>query len=217
MPAQDKIIYFISGLGADRRAFSLLRLEGYTPVHLSWLPPAQGESISAYAARLSQAITTPDPIIIGLSFGGMVAVEIAHLMPVSRLILISSAATSGGLPFNNKLLRVWGVHRLLPYHWILKAYAVNYLLFGAKTKRQKKLMREILKDTDPRFFRWAMGQIIGWRNTRRPEQLIHIHGSQDKLLPCRLVNADITIAGGGHLMVLSHAAQISRHIQEILG
>jgi hypothetical protein len=37
-----KDIYFISGLGADRRVFQRLKVEGYQPVYVNWLEPEKG-------------------------------------------------------------------------------------------------------------------------------------------------------------------------------
>ena len=41
-------VYFISGLGADEKAFQLLQLPGVEPVHLNWMPPLKKESIDCF-------------------------------------------------------------------------------------------------------------------------------------------------------------------------
>jgi pimeloyl-ACP methyl ester carboxylesterase len=94
-----KDIYFVSGLGADERVFRLLKFEGYQPVHLHWVAPQAGESIADYAQRLSTQIKSDCPIIIGLSFGGMIAVEIGKHISVEKVILISSVKTTSEIPF----------------------------------------------------------------------------------------------------------------------
>jgi esterase/lipase len=50
----------------------------------------KNEDISHYAQRLSARIE-PNSILIGLSFGGIVAIEIAKHIP-SKIILVSSAS-----------------------------------------------------------------------------------------------------------------------------
>ena len=85
-----KTIYCISGLGADERAFSKLKIDGYSLRVIPWLMPEPGETIQHYATRMRAIIDDPEPILMGLSFGGMLCAEIAKQIPVQKLILISS-------------------------------------------------------------------------------------------------------------------------------
>jgi len=72
-------IYILSGLGVDRRVFNKMNFKGLNLTYLDWIAPLPTESISCYALRLSAKITTERPILIGLSFGGMIAMEIAKM------------------------------------------------------------------------------------------------------------------------------------------
>jgi len=49
-----------------------------------------------------------------------------------------------------------------------------------------------------------------------PENLIRIHGTNDKLLPLRDSKNVITIKDGGHLMVLEQANEVSTALNSIL-
>jgi pimeloyl-ACP methyl ester carboxylesterase len=87
-------IYCLSGLGANEKVFQFLDLSFAKPVFIQWLPPRQNETLRQYALRLKEEyITEPEPVIFGLSLGGMMAVEIAKVIPSSTAILISSAKT----------------------------------------------------------------------------------------------------------------------------
>src|SRR5687768_12603951 len=92
-------VYFISGLGADERAFSFLDLGFCEPVFIPWVRPLEGETVPAYAVRLKERIPEDFPIIVGLSFGGMVAVEIGKAFPCKKIVLLSSAKTQKEIPF----------------------------------------------------------------------------------------------------------------------
>jgi len=48
---------------------------------------------------MREKITEPDPVLIGLSFGGIMCTEIAKQIPVEKIIIISSIKHSGELPF----------------------------------------------------------------------------------------------------------------------
>ncbi|MDR3351944.1 MAG: hypothetical protein LBO00_02830, partial [Zoogloeaceae bacterium] len=63
--------------------------------------------------------------------------------------------------------------------------------------------------------RWALHALLIWRNDEKPEALVRIHGTQDRLLPCR--HADIAIAGGGHFMVVNRAAECSEILRRSMG
>jgi hypothetical protein len=76
-----KKIYFISGLGADKRIFSFLDLSFCEPVFVDRITPLKNESLQGYALRLGKNIPGKDPVIIGISFGGMLATEIAKVNP----------------------------------------------------------------------------------------------------------------------------------------
>src|SRR5882724_23441 len=94
----DEVIYCISGLGADEKIFANLQLQGYELRHIPWLTPHKNEKINAYARRMAASIQHESPLLIGVSFGGMVAIEIARHMPVRKLILISTIKSTGEMP-----------------------------------------------------------------------------------------------------------------------
>lgn len=212
-----KDIYLISGLGADERLFRRLELDGYTLHQVKWIAPLTGESWESYARRLSAAITTPAPVIIGMSMGGMMAVEIAKQMPVGKVILISSAKTKQEIPPYFKWLRVIKVHRWLPYGLLrFVGKLTGPWLFGTRNPEESRLLKEIIEDIDETFFRWAWDRVSRWQNQIIPANTVHIHGNRDRMLPLRYVKADRLIGGGTHFMVVHDAKEISRIIKEEL-
>lgn len=215
--AYAKTIYLFSGLGADSLAFQNLHLEGYKLVYVDWIPPQKSESLEHYASRIRSQITTPDPIVIGLSFGGMVAVEVAKQIPVRKLILISSAKTKKDLATGSFFLfKNLRLYKIIPGSMLKQTNFMVYTLFGVKSEKDKKALTEILKSNDPHFFRWAMNNILSWKNETVPPHLIHIHGTSDKMIPFAAVKADYGIKGGGHFMVLNYADTISNIILDYL-
>ena len=93
-----KHIYCISGFGADERAFSKLNF-GNNKVHfLPWLLPITKESIEEYAQRMGKQIQHENPVLIGLSFGGMMSIEIAKCIKTELVIIISSIKSFHEIP-----------------------------------------------------------------------------------------------------------------------
>src|SRR5688572_8293688 len=137
-------IYLLSGLGGDKRVFEFLDLSNFKVNHVDWIEPTDNETIQSYAQRLLQQITTDRPIIIGVSFGGIMTIEIAKLIETEKLILISAAKTKDDIPVFYRLIGQLGLHKIIPT-WMLKNInPLTYWLFGTKTKKQKDLLKEIL-------------------------------------------------------------------------
>jgi pimeloyl-ACP methyl ester carboxylesterase len=193
-----------------------LEFPGFENVFIPWLRPLKNEAIEEHARRLSAVITEPNPILVGLSFGGILAIEVAKILAGAKLILISSMKTRSEVPYYFRLAGKMQLHRLLPIRLLKWSSPVTYWLFGVRRSAEKKVLKDVLKNTDSFYLRWAFAQIVNWSNrTVRPE-IIHIHGLSDHLLPVRFVKADKKITGGGHLMVMTHAAQVNRLLKEIL-
>ncbi len=210
-----KKVYFISGLGADERAFSKLELPGINPHYIQWQIPTHNETIVDYAARLRQEITEPDPILVGLSFGGMMAVEIAKQISCKKIILISSIKHRNEKPVLFNLSAAAGLHKLLPMASFSKPNRLLYYFFGVhQNKRAKELMDELLVYMHPDYLRWSVNQIVNWQNQYIPPHLVHIHGTADKVLPAEKVKADFLIENGSHFMVWTRAREISAILQK---
>lgn len=109
-------IYLISGLGADWRMFRFLKLpEHLQRRHVEWMAPqCINEPLPDYVQRLRQKISEPHPILIGLSYGGLAAIELAKILQPSKTIIISSLATSLDLPGYYRALGKTKLHKWVP-------------------------------------------------------------------------------------------------------
>jgi pimeloyl-ACP methyl ester carboxylesterase len=200
-------VYFISGLGADKRAFSFLDLSFCNPVFVDWINPLKKESLSGYAFRLRQQIKEEHPVVVGVSFGGMLAVEMAKADNLMKAIIIASNKSADEFPAYLRLAKYFPVYKWLP-EVLIKNAPLDWIL-GIKGNEQKKLIRTILADSNPAFLKWAIEAILNWKEKTIPPNVKHIHGTADKLLPCRYVKADFKIAGGTHLMSINKPKEIS--------
>ena len=209
-------IYFIPGLGADKRVFQLLNFQQYQLAHIEWITPLPNEPISAYAIRLTEQISEQKPIIAGLSFGGMVAVEIAKCIETEMVILLASAKTRSEIPTYYRMAGKLGLHKLLPDALIRQpSYAANWF-FGAENDLDKRELASILTESDPVFVRWAIDQLVHWQNQTIHPHLVHIHGSKDLALPRAFTKDTIVVPGAGHLMTLNRPEDLSRLIEKAI-
>ena len=177
-------------------------------------PQTAAEALPHYAARLAEAVP-PDQAcwLVGVSFGGVLALEVARLRPLARVVLVSSFAGPRELPWLGRLARATGLYRLLPPQLLPKLPALASWFFGVKTTRDRQLLTQILRDTDPDFTRWAIARLLQWPG--RPEvPTIRIHGTDDRLLPHGAARSQYRLPGG-HLIIISRAPEISRLLNEL--
>lgn len=212
----NKSIYVFSGLGADERVFKNLDFSDLQVVHIKWIIPEPNETIEHYASRIRQSIITPNPVLIGYSFGGIMAIEVAKQIETEKIILIASAKTRKEIPPYYRFAGKLRIHRLLPAALLKYPNFFTNWIFGTKTAEDKQILKQILVETDPGYLKWAIDQIVCWKNTFIPDNLIHIHGTKDRVLPIRFVKQDITIETGGHLMTLNRAEGLSAIIRSEL-
>ncbi|HEY1114635.1 MAG TPA: alpha/beta hydrolase, partial [Chitinophagaceae bacterium] len=171
-------IYFISGLGADERAFQRITLpERFVVHHLAWKPPLDDESMNAYARRMAEDIEKESPFsIVGLSLGGMIAVEMNSFLKPVQTILLSSDFTRNHLPVYVQWIGRTRLHRVVPPSWLKKLPSLAYWFFGTKTTAEKSLLDQFLRDADEDLLQWSINAVLSWENKALPPNCIRIHG-----------------------------------------
>lgn len=210
------MVYFISGLGADERVFQFLDLSKIEHQFIHWNEPHKKEDISSYCERLIEQIDiSQEVILIGISFGGIIAQEISKIINCKKVIIISSVKSVDEFSWQLKLASKLQLHKLAPL-WFLtlsnKLTADYY--FGIESKAESILLHQIIKDTDPKFLVWAIDQIMNWKNEVYPENLVHIHGSSDRIFPIKYIKNVITLPKSGHFMIVNRFAKIEQLIFE---
>jgi pimeloyl-ACP methyl ester carboxylesterase len=211
-------LYFISGLGADKRIFQNLVLpEVFKIYYIEWVTVSENESMESYCRRLSSQINQKEPFsLVGLSFGGVIATELSKFLSPVQTVLISSFCFKKEVPWFYVLLGNSGIYKILPPRFLLKPNNIAFRLFGAYKPEIKNLLTNILEDTDPAFFEWAIRQLFSWDNHWKPANLLRIHGTADKILPYKKIMNAIPVKEGEHLMVYSKSAIVSQILAENL-
>jgi pimeloyl-ACP methyl ester carboxylesterase len=210
-------VYFISGIGADYRFFTHVRLpQGYEARYIHWIPPVRNEPLASYAFRLTTQIDTTEPfVLIGLSLGGIMAVEIAKRIPAVCTILISSVPLSAHMPPLYRLAGALKLGRLIPATPLKLAAIIkhNLTMPGVQNRR---LIRQVIRDGENRFIRWALSAVLDWRNDILPQPLFHLHGTRDEVFPFRRTHPTHIIPGNGHMFLINHPETVNQILREIL-
>jgi pimeloyl-ACP methyl ester carboxylesterase len=213
-----KIAYVFSGLGSDERVFKYLDFGADVEIRvIKWIQPIMTESIADYALRLCTQIDGEGAYYLGVSFGGLVAIEVAKHIPAKKIILISSVKAAKELPGFYSIAGKIGFYKLANVKLIQRDSKFVFNMYGVKSKEHKGLLMSIFRDLDPIFFKWAIKQMMLWKHIKSQGELVQIHGSNDNAFPFKnIVQADYVIQGGGHFMVFDHAENLSHIVQKEL-
>lgn len=208
-------LYLLSGLGADHRVFSRLKLNAEV-VHIPWEIPERDDKLEDYVLRLSSKIDISEEFYLaGLSFGGMCAQEMTKFVKPKKLVLISTAKSADEFPEFIKFAFKTGIYKVVP-DAVYKKFAFGASrLMGVVGKNADVKFKTMVAGIDKRLFGWSIHQMAKWKgNVNFP--YLHIHGTDDKVLPCKNIKNATLVKGGGHLMVLNRPTEVSKLINDYL-
>jgi hypothetical protein len=211
-------IYLVPGLGADSRLFGRIQWpEGYTVTSLKWIEPAgNDEPISEYARRMCSQVDSSVPfVLIGVSLGGIMANEMAHIINPEKVFIISSIKSKKEKPFYFILGKFFRKVSLAnPESFLFRIVARIY--FTGRNRSEFEILRDMLAKTGQKQILWAQNAVAKWQRTDFPANLTHIHGTSDLLFPVLFIKNYIPIKGGNHYMIVNRAAEISRLLKELI-
>ncbi len=210
------IIYAIPGLGTTEKLYANIVINGAKLVILDWPLPEKHDTMLSYARKFLPQINTSAPFcLLGVSFGGMLCMELSKIISPKKTFLISTSKSRSELPWFIRVFKYIPVynyisekqHRKMAYRgrWIVgfgKAYIPEFL--------------GMVNSMTENYFKYCINIIVTWNGKELPHHAIHIHGTNDKLLLYRYVKADYAIPDGSHAMVVFRAEEINKIIEEEL-
>jgi pimeloyl-ACP methyl ester carboxylesterase len=211
-------LFLISGLGADERLFRNLDLSGFDVVPVTWIVPDKNDSLSAYAGKLIERFEiTPQSSVIGVSLGGMLAVEIAKQVTLRHVIIISSIKSLAEAPWYFSFFRAFPVHKLISGGFVKMIGPLVRPLFGVFAgSKESPLFYSMLKNSHPDFLTWAMRAVLQWKGGPALQKIHHLIGDRDLIFQSSRIKDAIVIPKGDHMMVFTRANEISAIIRNIL-
>ena len=83
-------VYFMPGLAASIAIFERIKLpeSEFEMFFLEWEIPNEKETLQEYAKRMTKKIVHENPVLIGVSFGGILVQEMASFITVRKVIII---------------------------------------------------------------------------------------------------------------------------------
>ncbi|CAH0336488.1 hypothetical protein FVB9288_02191 [Flavobacterium sp. CECT 9288] len=198
-------VYFMPGLAASTTIFERIKLPetDFEMHYLEWEIPFDNETLIAYAKRIADKIVHRNPVLVGVSFGGILVQEMAKHIEVSKVIIISSVKSNAEFPLRLKVAKSTKAYKLIPMNLILNIETLAKFSFGEKVNQRLKLYEKFLSVRDIRYLTWAVEQVVLWDRVTIDESVVHIHGDQDDVFPIKNIKKCIVVKGGTHIMILN--------------
>ncbi len=212
-------VYFLPGLAANPSIFKNIQLDSDRfEIHLlEWMIPFEEETISEYALRFCSKVTHTNAVLVGVSFGGIIAQEMNLVHDFRKIIIISSVKTRQELPLHLQLAGKTKVYKLIPTSFfaqnidLLSKYA-----FGTPIVKRLDLYKQYLSITDKRYLDWAIKQVVSWNQKMSDPNLVHIHGDKDLIFPIENIIDSIVVKGGTHIMILNKYKWMNENLPKLI-
>ena len=210
-------VYFMPGMSANSLIFERIKIKGNFNFHyLEWIEPKKNECLKKYSIRFSKLIKHEFPILIGVSFGGILVQEISKIIHVKKIIIISSVKSKREFPVSMKVVKATKSYKILPVKWINDFESLISFVFGPRVKRKVELYRKYLSVRDEKYLSWAFKELIEWDQDKPLENIIHIHGSRDMIFPALSIKNYVEVPDGDHAMILKKADWINEFLEKNL-
>lgn len=215
-------VYMMPGLAASTAIFERIVLPDtvFETILLEWEIPLDKETLPEYAKRIVQKIQHPNPVLIGVSFGGILVQEMARFIQTRKVIIISSVKTNLEFPVRMKVAKTTKAYKLIPTNLVANVESLAKFSFGSKIdkrlNKRLKLYEKFLRIRDKRYLDWAIEQMILWDKTVADENVVHIHGDEDDVFPIKNIKNCIVVKGGTHAMILSKCKWLNENLPRII-
>lgn len=213
----SKDVYLIPGWGTDCRIFFQLDLPDVTLHEMNYLVPKKEDSLQDYAARLIDHYKfKSNSSIIGCSFGGIVASEIAKQIAVDKIVLVSSVKTQAELPKRITRWRGFPIEKI-PTAGLIRWWVAHFSFLLKKMDERFQLkFKEMVLNNDDLFLRKSIHWIVNWQNEELPKNWLHIHGDKDIIFPIENIGECNKIRRGDHLMIVNRTNEVNEIIEAFL-
>ncbi len=219
MPNTEKIqVYMMPGMAANPSIFEYIELnENQFETHwMHWIIPLEKESLTEYAKRISAQIKHKNPVLIGVSFGGVLVQELSKLIEVKKLIIISSVKQTSEIPKHMQIAKDTGIYKYIPFGLLNYMDQIEKLPVGDLIRKRIKLYKQFLSVNDKDYLDWAVKQMVCWEQQEPLKNLIHIHGDEDRVFPIKYIGNCITVSGGTHIMIINRFRWFNENLPKLI-
>lgn len=185
-------------------------------VMLEWFIPEKGMTLRDYATEMCKLVKHPNPVLIGVSFGGLLVQEMASQLKTRKVIIISSVKKSTELPKRMLFARYTKFHRLLPTGLVNNLELLSKYAFGDNLGKRLELYEQFLCVRDKYYIDWCIDQMVKWVPGETLPHLVHIHGDKDSVFPIENIKDCIPVENGTHAMIIHRYKWFNERLPAII-
>jgi poly(3-hydroxyoctanoate) depolymerase len=235
-----------SGIGASLELTQPFRNALVGRSTIAWDAPGAGESdvprsrpslrrVASYAVALLDELGVDRVDVMGVSWGGLVAQELARREPdrVRRLVLAATGAGWASVPGDLRVLPIMLNTRRYTSPRFLEE--IGPRLYGGDVRSDPELLRRqaalrLLHPPTTTGYWWQLLATAGWTSVhwlhRLPQRTLVLAADDDpiahlangRLLACRIPDATLVVVeGGGHLFAITRPEATARLVERFLG
>jgi len=205
------------GMAASHNFFELLKLsKSFSVEYLYWIQPIKNKRLSDYAYRMSRFIKSKDPILLGVSLGGVLVQEISKIIKCEKVIIVSSVKSKSELPIPMKMAKHTQIHKLLLLEWVENIENLVLFVFGDSIKIRVNLYKKYLSLRDREYLALAIDELVNWKQDYVIESIIHIHEKKDNIFPIRSIQQPVIKIKGSHAIILTQANWFNENLPKLI-
>jgi pimeloyl-ACP methyl ester carboxylesterase len=213
---------FFPGLGATQDLFYEQRKAFPNALFPAWIDPLENESLQSYGKRMAASLKDDrnPSILVGMSFGSQVALEVSKHLPTQSIVIISGFRNEREVSIRLKRQVKWGL--ALPdalIRWTAEKVLAPYFIKKERlSEEHSEILVRMSQEIDLSFFRWASKAAASWtyqEPTNKPTNIIQVHGEMDFVVRLNeLKGPDLVLKNAQHLIQFTHAHEINKVIKD---
>ncbi|MEM9363714.1 MAG: alpha/beta hydrolase [Bacteroidota bacterium] len=218
MPDNKIHVYLMPGMAANSSIFDGLALSQNTfELHkLDWFLPRKKMSLQAYAKEMLKHVQHDSPVLVGVSFGGLLVQEMAKFINTKKVIIISSVKSKKEMPKKMIFAKYTKAHKLLPTGVVTNIEVLVKYAFGETVTKRLELYEKYLSIRDKFYIDWAIDTMVNWNQEKPLPNTIHIHGTLDNVFPITNIKECIAVKNGKHAMIVYRVKWFNEHLPAII-
>jgi len=165
---------------------------------------------------MCEDVKAKKPVLVGVSFGGIMVQEMDKYLDAKKVIIISSVKHHNELPKRFQMMKFTKAYKLFPAKIVANIEEYEKCFFGKSLRKRVHVYKKYLSVRDSLYLNWSVNTMVQWEQKNETNNRIHIHGTKDQVFPIKNIENCIKIRGGSHIMIITKAKKLSKIIEGIL-
>ncbi|MCX6755262.1 MAG: alpha/beta hydrolase [Candidatus Nomurabacteria bacterium] len=204
----EKNIYIFPGLANGPEHLDTLKLDG-KKIIITYPNFELNEDKELYLQKIAEQITDENPIFVGFSLGGILALHVAKYKKPEIFFLISSGKERKELGWLFKFLVL-----VKPKGKTVLFFSKIVLMFMSPKTRE--ISQNRINKASQNFLNLLFGFFSYFPEDVNSKRLIRIHGKKDKYFPFNKIKNPDYVLDGGHYLLDSFPDKLSEIINKEL-